>query len=73
MQHLTASERKELPRQLRRLICGCEQILDVGACIVLAALDALERELAVAADRQQKVVEVVGDPAGEVTDRLEPV
>ena len=41
--------------------------------VVLAALDALERELAVAADRKQKVVEVVGDPAGEVTDRLEPV
>jgi hypothetical protein len=73
LQHLATPECEQLPRQLRRLICGRKQVPDVPSGLVLLALESLERELAVAADREEEVVEVVGDTACKVSDRFEPL
>ena len=65
LQHLATPECEQLLCQLRCLIRGRKQVLDVRAGLVLLALESLERELAVAADREEEVVEVVGDTACE--------
>ena len=68
-QHLLAAEREQLPRQRRRVGCGLPDLIDVvGARVAL--VEGVCEQLCVARDRREHVVEVVGDPTGELADRL---
>jgi hypothetical protein len=73
LEDLAFRERKQLPRQVARAIRYLQQVTDVGVGVRLPALEPAQGELAVAADADQQVVEVVCDPAGEAADRLEPL
>ena len=66
--HLLPAERQQLPRQLRRAGGRLDDLLDVAALIGLGQL--VDQEMRIAQDRRQQVVEVMGDPAGEPSDRL---
>ena len=68
--HLAAAEGEQLARERRRASGRAHDLERVLAARVVG-VEAGDEELAVAADRGQEVVEVVRDPAGEPSDRLE--
>src|SRR5215212_4159987 len=70
LEHLLAPEREQLPRQTGSTLGRTERLLDLTTR-VLATPGLPERQLPVAADRGQEVVEVVRDAAGESTDCFE--
>ena len=68
-QHLLAAEREQLPRQRRCMGGGLPDLVDVvGARVAL--VEGVREQLRIARDRREHVVEVVGDAAGELADRL---
>ena len=71
LEHLAPAEREQLLGQKGGAVRGFEDVLDVLAGRVFAPPQPAERELAEAADPEQEVVEVMGDPAGQLPDRLE--
>ena len=73
MHDLLAAEGEQLPRQRRRQGGRCPDLVDATAQLILAGSDLGARELAVARDRLQDVVELVRDAAGEAPDRLHPL
>ena len=71
VEHLAASKRKQL---LGQVGCTCrshQHRCDVFRYAVLITLEPAERKLAVAADREEQVVEIVGHAAGQLPERLE--
>ena len=72
LQQLPPSEGEQLPHELGGPISCARDLLGV-ATEPVAGFEALEQELAVARDRGQQVIEVVGDAAGEPADGLQPL
>ena len=71
-EHLFATEREELPRELRRPLGGLVNLHEVRPSGRIRRQRVL-RELRVEKDRGQQVVEVVSHPAREPAERLEPL
>jgi hypothetical protein len=69
-QRLLAAVRKQLSRQVCRTLGRLDDLVRVATQPLVESARSAE-EVAVAADREQKVVEVVGDPACELSDRFE--
>ena len=67
---LVAAEDRQLPRQRGAAPAGAPDLLDVGAHRG-ALIELVDDELGVVDDHPEDVVEVVGDAAGELPDRLE--
>ena len=70
LQHLLAAEREQLVREIRGAIGRVDHLAEIvrgGAGLV----GAHQRELRVAGDDRDQIVEVVRDAAGERADRLE--
>ena len=65
---LLVAEGQQLPCQGGGEGRGCLDLIDVLAQVGLVGPDLASREIAVAGDRLQDVVEVVRDPAGETPD-----
>jgi hypothetical protein len=70
LEDLLAAEGEQLARQCRRPVGGKLDLVERRGERGIAAVDLRAGDVAVAADRQQQVVEVVGDPARELADRL---
>ena len=70
LQHLLAAEGEQLRRQPARALAGLPDLLEIGRHAPTSLAHLLERELAVAEDDGEQVVEIVGDAAGELADRL---
>ena len=70
LQHLPAAEREQLARERGGAVGGAADLLEVAAQQRVAVAGAGEREVGVAADRGEQVVEVVRDAAGELADGL---
>ena len=69
LEHLLAGEREQLAGQVRRALAGPADLRDVLADRVVRR-ELGEGHVAVAEDRRQQVVEVVGDASGELADAL---
>ena len=69
LEHLPAAERQELAREGGRPDPGAPDLLDFPPHRVAVA-DSLLQELAVAGDRRQQVVEIVGDAARQPPHRF---
>ena len=69
LQHLPPAERQQLPGQRRGAIARRLNFQQIQAQRILLR-DLVEHQVAVAEDRREQVVEVVRDPAGELTDRF---
>ena len=65
-----AAEREQLVGERRGTLGGLDHLLDAGARGMVSRQQLL-RELAVPGDHAQQVVEVVRDPAGQLSERLE--
>ena len=65
---LLATEREQLPREAGGSVGSAADLLDV---LALVSLETGEEQLAVAPDRGEQVVELVGDPARETPHGLE--
>ena len=72
VEHLAAAEGEELARQRRRAL---GRLLDLEQVVAspIVRREVLEEKLGVAGDRRQEIVEVVGDAAGELAHRLQPL
>ena len=68
-QHLAAAEGEQLAGQGGGALAGFFDLLEVRVDRLVRA-DLVEQHLAVAGDRRQDVIEVVGDSARETADRL---
>ena len=69
LDHLLAAEGEELAGERRGALRGLADLVE-PAVVLCAGPSSRGRELAVAEDHAQEVVEVVGDAAGELPDRL---
>ena len=69
LEKLLPAERQQLTRDGTGPLRGLANLLDVGPRR-MARRHFAERELGVAGDRGQRVVEIVRDPAGQPADRL---
>ena len=69
---MPAAEREQSARE-RRCALGRREHLQHFAARIGARVDSTNRELAVCTEREQDVVEIVSDSAGEAGDRLEGV
>ena len=67
LQHLAPAEREQLPRQRRRAFARQPDFLEIGSERVVER-DVVEHQVAVAEDRGEQVVEVVGHAAGELAN-----
>ena len=70
LEHLMAAEGEQLARERSGTIGGAHDLQCVRAPRIVV-VEAGDEELAVTADRGQQIVEVVGDAAGEPSNRLE--
>ena len=71
LEHLAPAEGEQLLRQPRRALAGAADLLDRHTQALLVAAHGGQRQVAVAVDDREQVVEVVRDPACEAADRLE--
>ena len=71
-QHRAAAEGEQLAHERRRTLDGPEDLVQVGPGR-RPGVELGRHELAVAAHDREEVVEVVGDAAGELADRLQPL
>src|SRR5262249_18278841 len=65
-----ATEREHLLDQIASTLARQARLIEVRCRLCVGTLRAFQREYDVAHDARQQVVEVVGDPAGQVADRL---
>ena len=67
IQHLLAAEGEELTRQVGRP--QCRLLDDLGRCTLrIRGVQVIQEELRSTHDHHEEIVEVVGDPAGQVPD-----
>ena len=69
LQHLPAAEREQLSRERRRALPGRLNLQQIRTQRILLR-DLVEDQVAIAENRGQQIVEVVGHSACELTDRL---
>ncbi len=72
LRHVLAAENEELPGEASRPTSG---LLHLGHVLLQLTfgLDGVRKELGVAEDRLQEIVEIVGDPTGQLPDGLQAV
>ena len=65
----TAAEREQLTRQPRRAVGRLDDLVGIEPAWIVV-LERVHHELAIAADRREEVVEVVGHASGQSADRF---
>ena len=69
LQHLPPAERQQLARQRRRPFARVPDLFEIGPQRVVER-NVVEHQVAVTEDRSEQIVEIVGDAAGELANRL---